>query len=161
MSCKGISKKTGVSSVFSLVFTFYSLPGPVLPFNHPDLPFTPLCFRSHFNGFTLSHQKAHMTEITTIEDKVRQIINEMKAAGLWKKQAPDWVIDYEKRVIGCQQDFSGWLQFVFLPNCMQGMYKNIINPRRKHIVLQAKRFLENDMQQGKLLQLLIELDALV
>ncbi len=102
-----------------------------------------------------------MTETTTIEEKVRQIINEMKAEGIWKKQAPEWVMDYEKKIIDSQQDFSDWLQFVFLPNCLQGMYKNIVTPRRKYIVLQAKRFLANDMQKGKLLQLLIELDALV
>ena len=102
-----------------------------------------------------------MTETIAIEEKVRQIIKEMKVTGIWRKQAPEWVMDYEKRTVDGQQDFAGWLQFVFLPNCLQGMNRNITSQPRKHIVLQATRFLANDMQDGKLLRLLIELDALV
>jgi len=101
-----------------------------------------------------------MTETTTIEEKVRQIISEMKSQNIWKKEPPEWVTDYEKKLISIEQDFVGWLQFVFLPNCLQGTHTRQAFNNRKHIVLQAKRFLSNDMQKGKLLQLLIELDAL-
>lgn len=102
-----------------------------------------------------------MTETTTIEEKVRQIISEMKSQNIWKKEPPEWVTDYEEKRISIEQDFAGWLQFVFLPNCLQGIRTRQVSNNRNYIVLQVKRFLSNDMQKGKLLQLLIELDALV
>jgi uncharacterized protein YqcC (DUF446 family) len=105
-------------------------------------------------------QKRHMTETTLIEEKVLQIIREMKTLGLWIKNSPDWVTDFEKKLITSRQDFSEWLQFVFLPNCLQEVRNSRGIQGRKQIVLQAKRFLADDIKKGKLLQLLIELDAL-
>lgn len=87
-------------------------------------------------------------------EKVKEIISEMKDLQLWKTETPAWVMDYEKKSISSQQDFTGWLQFVFLPNCLLEVKSD------RYIVLQAKQSLAHDVQKGKLLQLLIELDAL-
>lgn len=84
----------------------------------------------------------------------------MKLLGLWKKEAPDWVTDYDKRSIRSEEDFSRWLQFVFLPNCLITYNKNPLK-NRKYIVPQAKKYFSGDIQKGKLLQLLIELDSLI
>lgn len=80
----------------------------------------------------------------------------MKQLHLWKMEIPGWVTDYEKKSISSQQDFTGWLQFVFLPNCLLEAKSD----HNRYIVLQAKRFFGNDVKKGRLLQLLIELDAL-
>jgi uncharacterized protein YqcC (DUF446 family) len=101
-----------------------------------------------------------MIETSNVEEKIKQIIREMKASGLWIKNSPDWVTDYEKKQISNRQDFSEWLQFVFLPNCLLEARNNKAMQNRTQIVLQAKRFLADDIKKGKLLQLLIELDAL-
>ena len=101
-----------------------------------------------------------MTEVSNIDEKVKQIIGEMKALGLWIRNSPDWVTDYEQKGIASTQDFSEWLQFVFLPNCLPEVRNSKSIRSRKQIVLQAKRFLADDIRKGKLLQLLIELDAL-
>ena len=95
-----------------------------------------------------------------IHKKVFEIKKEMKLLGLWKKETPDWVTDFDKRNIRSKDDFARWLQFVFLPNCL--VSENLDNLRnRKYIVLQAKKYYLTDVQKGKLLQLLIELDSLI
>ena len=86
------------------------------------------------------------------------IIAEMKRQGLWSRETPDWVTSYDKRSIRNKDDFARWLQFVFLPNCL-------VNGGNAsgwtYIVLQAKQYFSNDLKKGRLLQLLIELDALL
>ena len=91
----------------------------------------------------------------TIE-KVDEIIAELKANSLWKKTEPDWVKDYEANIKIMHNDFAEWLQFVYLPNCLQNKRSSIVR-----IVPQAMKYFGEDVQKGKLLQLLIELDALV
>lgn len=76
----------------------------------------------------------------------------MKQLHLWKTETPAWVTDYEKGM-NSLPDFSGWLQFIFLPNCL-------LEIKERPVALQAKRFFGTDIGKGKLLQLLIELDAL-
>jgi len=76
----------------------------------------------------------------------------MKQLHLWKTGTPAWVTDYEKGMESLP-DFSGWLQYVFLPNCLLGI-------KEMPVTLQAKQFFGSDLEKGKLLQLLIELDAL-
>lgn len=74
---------------------------------------------------------------------------------LWKQDMPAWVHTYNK----CPEtgiEFTDWLQFVFLPNKLQR--KN--NVRFDSIAPQAVRFCEKDINRGKLLQLLVELDSL-
>ncbi len=98
--------------------------------------------------------------VTETGEKIKEIISEMKQLGLWKNMAPDWVTDYEKKSITSEQDFSEWLQFVFLPNCLQEVKNNSAHLSKNYIVPQAKRFFSDDVKKGKLLQLLVELDGL-
>lgn len=88
--------------------------------------------------------------------KIKEINDELKMAGLWKKQPPAWVNEYAERKIATEEDFAGWLQFVYLPNAVQ----QCSGSERKFIAPQAMKFFGEDVKKGKLLQLLIELDSL-
>jgi uncharacterized protein YqcC (DUF446 family) len=98
--------------------------------------------------------------MTTIllADKLSEIKVEMKKLGLWKKQAPLWVNEFAGKSISTEEDFAGWLQFVYLPNIM---HKEVDANQKKLIVPQAMVFLDEDIKKGRLLQLLIELDSLL
>lgn len=100
-----------------------------------------------------------MPVTATITEKIQEIIAELKQQGMWKKEPPPWVTHYGKHQTD-PQDFEGWLQFVFLPNCLPEVKSNTMVQQKNYIVLQAKRFLEGNVHRGRLLQLLIELDAL-
>lgn len=95
--------------------------------------------------------------MTTAQQKVTEIEQELKSLGLLRKKAPAWVQEFplDKTMTG--EDFVDWLQFVYLPNCHNG------NSVAEHgqIVLQAKKFWKEDWQKGQLLQLLVELDAII
>lgn len=91
-----------------------------------------------------------------VPQKIIEVTAELKRAGLWKKQSPGWITDYEEKIIADEQDFLEWLQFIYLPNCLQGK----IETERKLIAPQAIKYFGNDVRKGKLLQLLIELDSL-
>ena len=95
-----------------------------------------------------------------IAQKIDEIKDEMKKTGTWKKEMPAWVRDFEKRQIDNSDDFSEWLQFVYLPNILQTGQTIIQADGRKLIAPQAIRYFGEDVKKGKLLQLLIELDSL-
>ena len=95
-----------------------------------------------------------------IEEKVEEVIEEMKRTGLWKKNPP-WVNEYEERVISTSTDFIEWLQFVYLANLSHHHQNRQTSKRKSYIVPQALVFFGEDLKKGKLLQLLIELDALL
>ena len=97
-----------------------------------------------------------MVAVTVAEQKVQEVITELKRTGLWNKQIPVWVTEYEEKVLRDEQDFLEWLQFVYLPNCSRQLGIN----GRRFIVPQAVKFFSDDIKKGKLLQLLIELDSL-
>jgi uncharacterized protein YqcC (DUF446 family) len=97
----------------------------------------------------------------TITNKVTAIKNEMKITGLWKKQLPVWVNEYNDQIITTEQDFAEWLQFIYLPNIIQPENRHSKITTQNYIVPQAMRFFGADIQKGKLLQLLIELDSLI
>ena len=101
-----------------------------------------------------------MTATDLISDKIQEITEEMKQTGLWKKQAPSWVSDYDEKNIATESDFSEWLQFVYLPNLSQQMENKSAAMQKKYIVPQAMKFFGEDVKKGKLLQLLVELDSL-
>ena len=101
-----------------------------------------------------------MTASESMNGKVREIIDELKGAGLWKNEPPAWVIDYQKRSIATQQEFLEWLQFVYLPNLLPQAGNHNILQAKNYVAPQAVRFFGEDVKKGKLLQLLIELDAL-
>jgi uncharacterized protein YqcC (DUF446 family) len=98
--------------------------------------------------------------MSAVNDKVTELKIEMKRIGLWKKQVPNWVNEYSNQTIKTKQGFAEWLQFVYLPNMMQIENRSSMGAE-KYIVPQAVQFFEADVQKGKLLQLLIELDSLL
>ena len=99
-----------------------------------------------------------MTNTATLEEKVNEIKAEMKRLSLYKRYTPGWVNDFTKRKIVTEEDFAGWLQFVYLPNRLQAQCHT--PPADMLIVPQALQFFNADINKGKLLQLLIELDSL-
>lgn len=94
-----------------------------------------------------------------VHGKIHEIILELKLQHLWQKKLPEWVTDFGSREIMSEEDFAEWLQFVYLPNLMQYDNRNVV-AAEKYIVPQAMKFFGVDLRKGKLLQLLIELDAL-
>ncbi len=101
-----------------------------------------------------------MVMTNALMDKVYELRAEMKSIGLWKKQVPYWVNEYTNSNIKTEQDFAEWLQFVYLPNMMQQESRASMGAE-KYIVPQAIQFFGDDVQKGKMLQILIELDSLL
>lgn len=97
-----------------------------------------------------------MKETIPVQDKLKEVEDEMKVLGLWMKEQPQWVTRFDVNEIASQRDFTQWLQFVYLPNCI---YKSSV-AGKTYIVPQAMKFFGEDVKKGKLLQLLIELDSL-
>jgi uncharacterized protein YqcC (DUF446 family) len=95
-----------------------------------------------------------------IAGKLAEIKTKMQQEGLWKKQVPVWVNQYENRNVITEQDFAEWLQFVYLPNLMQQESMNRMG-HQQSIVPEAVKFFGKDVQKGEILQLLIELDSLL
>lgn len=92
--------------------------------------------------------------------KIYEVIEEMKKQDIWKKEIPGWVSSYSDNKINIEEDFTGWLQFVFLPNLLLNICNGGNTFTDIYIVLQAKKFFAEDIFKGRLLQLLIELDAI-
>ena len=90
-----------------------------------------------------------------VTGKVQEVFHELKRLGLWKQEKPQWVRQFKPDPIELEQEFIEWLQFVYLPNCVQQSGKG-----KNDIAMQAVRFLGKDPSKERLLQLLIELDAL-
>lgn len=99
-----------------------------------------------------------MGSTALMSEKINGVREEMKSAGLWSKQFPEWVNDFEKRNIYTETDFSEWLQFVYLPNLSEQADNAVIC--KNNIVPQALKFFGEDVKRGQLLRLLIELDSL-
>ena len=95
-----------------------------------------------------------------IVDKIQEVIFEMKETGLWRKQAPAWVNEFQESTIASENDFSEWLQFVYLTNLSQRAQTEVVLEKMNFIVPQAIRFFGEDLKKGKLLRLLVELDAM-
>ncbi len=101
-----------------------------------------------------------MNDSLLITEKINEVKDEMRRTHIWKKETPAWVKDFEKRAIANSGDFSEWLQFVYLPNRMQEAENCERIIEKTYIAPQVKKFFRKDIQKGKLLQLLIELDSL-
>jgi uncharacterized protein YqcC (DUF446 family) len=91
-----------------------------------------------------------------VSEKINEIIAELKQLQLWRKQAPEWVTDFSHKEIISEEDFTGWLQFVFLPN----LHQNERIVAGNYLAPQAMRFFGGDLGKGRLLRLLVELDSL-
>jgi len=90
-----------------------------------------------------------------VTGKVQEVFHELKRLGLCKTEMPFWVRHFESESLNGEQEFIEWLQFIYLPNCAQ---KNSM--AKNDIAMQAVRFLGKDPSKERLLQLLVELDAL-
>ncbi len=101
-----------------------------------------------------------MTDKGSITEKITEVREEMKRTSLWKNETPAWVKEFEKRTINTGEEFIEWLQFVYLPNRMQEAESKQPVFEKKYIVPQVMIFFGSDIKKGRLLQLLIELDAL-
>ena len=101
-----------------------------------------------------------MIEPFLITEKINEVRNEMKRNGLWKNESPAWVKVFDKRTSISGEYFCYWLQFVYLPNRMQDAENRQMIIEKSYIVPQVMKFFGSDIKKGKLLQLLIELDAL-
>lgn len=85
---------------------------------------------------------------------------ELKATGLWQHNTPAWVHWYNDESSIGQTDFAQWLQFVFIPNHLH-KNKMMIAAEKNLIVPHAIKYFGDDVRKGKLLQILIEIDALL
>ncbi len=94
-----------------------------------------------------------------IPAKVEEVMCELKEQGLLKVIPPEWVNHFQPGEMLTDQ-FSDWLQFIFLPNCFYHCSSKIII-QANDVALQAKNFFGNNPEKHKLLQLLIELDSLM
>jgi hypothetical protein len=90
-----------------------------------------------------------------VAGKVQEVFHELKRLALLKSEIPVWVRHFVPVSLNKEQEFFEWLQFVYLPNCVQ---KNKMG--KNDIAMQAVRILGNDPAKERLLQLMIELDAL-
>lgn len=95
------------------------------------------------------------TKTSSLIEKIAEVYEELKQTSLWKTNVPEWVHHYQKEP-QTQVEFSEWLQFVFLPNKVQGNKPGDV----ENIAPQAVKFFGDDVKKGKLLQLLVELDSL-
>jgi uncharacterized protein YqcC (DUF446 family) len=101
-----------------------------------------------------------MTDTFLVVEKINEVQEEMKRNGLWVSAAPGWVREFGKRSVATGEDFSEWLQFIYLPNRKLEAAGKMGGEEKKYIAPQATKFFGADVQKGKLLQLLIELDSL-
>jgi len=97
---------------------------------------------------------------TELISKTNELEEELKATGLWINEIPSWVMGYDESAILSNADFAQWLQFVFIPNHLQRV-KPIPLPEKKLIVPNAIKYFGNDVNKGKLLRILVEIDALL
>ncbi len=102
-----------------------------------------------------------MTDVSLIAEKITEVKEEMKRVGLWATTTPAWVLHYGRRSIATGEDFSEWLQFIYLPNQKTETVWKKGGHERDYIAPQATKFFGSDIKKGRLLQLLIELDSLL
>lgn len=100
------------------------------------------------------------TQVSDIITKTAELEYELKLTGLWQKNAPAWVHWYDDSSSMVKTDFAQWLQFVFIPN---HLHKNkMMNATAKKLMVPyAIKYFGDDVNKGKLLQILIEIDALL
>ncbi|HRD57589.1 MAG TPA: YqcC family protein [Ferruginibacter sp.] len=91
----------------------------------------------------------------SVHIKLNQIEKELIRLGFWKKEPPKWIDDFTEMDAVNEIDFMEWLQFIYLPNCRKYNMASIL------IAPQAAKFLQTATNKGKLLQLFIELDAII
>ena len=94
-------------------------------------------------------------------EKINELEAEMKTLNLWQKEPPQWVNHFEDKIVFDTNGFVLWLQYVFIPNHLQKENFYTSNIEQVLIVPTAFKIFGNDVCKGKLLRILIELDALI
>lgn len=119
------------------------------------------CAKTVFNADSFGYIQAHMQEATIIREKIQELIEALKADGLWLDQQPAWVRRYNDEGALCSPGFFEWLQFIYLPNLLREAGRQHHVVMKENLTPQAIRFFGEDVKRGNLLQLLIELDSLL
>ena len=101
-----------------------------------------------------------MPKDAAIKQKIKELEEELVQAGLWQKQEPSWVHEFQERCDADKRNFYEWLQFIYLPNLISGQTNHPYTTKQVYIAPQAAHFLGKEAERTKLLQLLVELDAL-
>jgi uncharacterized protein YqcC (DUF446 family) len=101
-----------------------------------------------------------MTDIKLLAQKIAEIEAELKRNDWWKTSQPSWVNEHIQGRHDNIDDFSEWLQFIYLPRLQAQLNSKKEMDREDYVAPQAVKFFRGDEQTGKLLQLLIELDSL-
>lgn len=96
----------------------------------------------------------------SIKQKVEQLAAVLKAEGLWKKAEPGWVKEYKGSGEIPEVNFFEWLQFVYLPNRILNLPDHVYATHESYITLQVKKYAGENIMNEKIVQLLVELDAL-
>lgn len=96
----------------------------------------------------------------TITQKITQLETELRQLGLWRKTIPAWITDYQPEKNTAMVDFSEWLQFIFIPNHIS-QAKGITMMHKNLLVPMAVRHFGADVNKGRLLQILVEIDSML
>ena len=96
----------------------------------------------------------------TLLTKTMELEAELKQTGLWQNEVPDWINTYDATGSIITTDFAQWLQFIFIPNHLKKV-KTVAAAEKIMIVPQAVKYFGDDVNKGKLLQILIEIDGLL
>ena len=96
----------------------------------------------------------------TIIHKTEELVEELKASGLWQKEMPVWVHAFEDGTANSATNFAQWLQFVFVPNHLHRNKTQSITGKNL-MVPHAIKYFGDDVKKGKLLRILIEIDSLL
>ncbi len=102
-----------------------------------------------------------ISEQESMGEKLDTLEEELKSLGLWQKAVPLWINNYEDIDLVTVYDFTTWLQFVFIPNQRNLQTSKAGAPKNYHLVPSALQFFGNQINNGKLLQILIEIDATI
>ena len=92
--------------------------------------------------------------------KTHELEEELKRNGLWQNTTPAWVSAFDENSEIVVTDFAQWLQYIFIPNHLHPITTSTRN-ERKLIGPPALKYFGDSATQGKLLQLIIEIDSLL
>ena len=87
-----------------------------------------------------------------MQDQIDLIKEAMKQAGVWSKEVPDWIRNYNEGPI---DNIWQWLQFIHLPMKSNG---NLLHAT--YLAPQISAYTREDAALQHILQLVIELDAI-
>lgn len=102
------------------------------------------------------NDRTHTMNHERILIKLSELETEMKRLGIWQAASPQWVHEYSFFERNAEWALDSWVQFVFIPNCCCN------KARHGHLLLpQVKQWAPHWLSEPRMLQLLVELDALL